>query len=141
MPVIAAFLLLAAGTDPVGDCRALTVAKQAGERVNASDTVIVPCLAASKDQDVSLWFDRKAGAALARSAMPAGQPLGHAYFPSEPVVHPGDKVSFSVSLGHVIISREVVAMQASYPGQKFFARAGDGAILVVPALSAQGGQP
>lgn len=136
MSAIAAFILSAAILQSA-DCRMLTSAKQAGGLVEASDTAIVPCPAAgkAKGQNVPLlWFDRKAGAIRARSAIAAGQMLGRAYFPAQPAVRPGDQISFTVSLGHVKISREVLALQPSLPGQKFFARTDDGAIIAVPSV-------
>lgn len=46
-------------------------------------------------------------------------------------VGPGDKLSFRVAIGGVIIEREVQALQPASPGEHLFVRDGDGNILSV----------
>lgn len=129
-----ATLLMAASLAHEGECRVLSVAKQVGDPVSAADTASVPCPAGIAREPGKLLFDRKMQIVRARDTILAGENLGHAYFPPAPSVRPGDLVSFTVHLGHTVISRKVVALQAAHAGERFFARAEDGAIFSVPQL-------
>jgi hypothetical protein len=136
------FLLAAAALGTDGPCRVLTVAKQAGQVVEVADTSPGLCATEvkAKAAEAKLVFDRRTSTVKARTALPVGEDLGRAYFPAAPRVRPGDHLTLAAHIGRVTIARDVVAMQPAKRGERFFARAEDGGIFVVPAMPTEANQ-
>jgi flagella basal body P-ring formation protein FlgA len=130
MVLIASLML--AGIDP-GECRVLTVAKQPSEEIFPADTAPEACQADGKPGAAWLVYDARNHVVRARSALPAGQDLGRVYFPPQPHIHAGERMVLNAHIGHVAISREVVALQDAGADQHVFVRDRDGQIFVIAA--------
>ena len=134
--MIAAIALLAASPGLPEGCRVLLVPKNAGEEVLLDDTMPAQCQASTggKREEALLVYDARRRILRTREALEGGQALGRVYFPNRPEVHAGDRFAVSAHVGHVVISRNVVAMQDADHGQRFFVRDPDGQIFVMPTI-------
>lgn len=128
------FLASAALPEAVEPCRVLINAKHAGEAVYAED--VEPAACPKRQPAAALRYDARHQQVQARSDLAPGTQLGRAFLPPRPAVAKGDKVVLTVAVGHVSISRGAEAVQSARVGQPFFARTGDGKIIVVPAIQA-----
>jgi len=137
--MIAAIALLAASPEQPGECRVLLVAKRAGEEVLMDDTAPAHCQASANGKPTAapLVYDTHRRTLRAREALEGGQALGHVYFPSRPEVRAGDRFALAAHVGHVVIARDVVAMQDAAHGQRFFVRDPDGQIFVMPVTQGE----
>jgi len=128
MPV----LLLLAAVAP-DDCAFVRAPVEAGVIVSKSDIVRGPC----PDEPVpaKLRYDARRGVAVARYSLIEGEPLGRVYLPSRPDVLPGDTVELVARIGHVVVRREMTALQAARARQRYFVRDLDGQVVLAPELA------
>lgn len=131
MGVLVLAALISSAQSPGLSCRAMAVARRAGEIVRVVDTVPEVCREASRIQP--LRYDVRRREALAAVDLEAGAYLGHVWFAPPVAVTAGDRVRISAKLGHVTLSREAVALQSARPGQPYFVRSDEGQIFVAPA--------
>jgi len=135
MLLSAALDLSVASPDAKGDCRVLLVPKQAGQDVELSDTAPAQCIGVPKGKRMAahLVYDVRKRVLRAGEPLAAGQDIGRVYFPPRPQVRAGDRIAFSVNVGHVTIERNVLALQDADRGQHVFVRDPDGQIFAIPA--------
>ena len=118
------------------ECRAMARPVAQWEVVAPGDTEAVAC---SDDAlTAKLGYDRRSGTVRARTPLVQGENIGRVWWPVRPQVLPGDKVRVLAKLGRVAVSREVTALQAAKPGQRFFAMGSDGKIFSAPPLRVEG---
>lgn len=129
MPV---FLLLAMVASADG-CAFARVPIEAGASVSESEIMRGPC----PDEKVpaKLRYDARRGVAIARFPLLEGEALGRVYLPPRPDVLPGDTVELVARIGHVVIRREMTALQAARTSQRYFVRDLDGRVMVAPRLA------
>lgn len=134
--ILATMALSAVSSQSAGECRVLLVPKRAAEEVVLADTALGPCQALLHGRlaQTRLVYDARRRILRAREALAVGQDLGRVYFPPRPEVRAGDHFALAAHVGHVVISRDVVAMQDADRGQRFFVRDPDGQIFVIPAI-------
>lgn len=128
-------ILAGAAAEPAlaAQCRVLVAAKHSGEAVYADDAAAAPC--SGRRIRPALRYDVRRKAAIARADLDTGTELGRVYLPRRPAVGAGEQVRITAAVGHVLISRDAVALQPANAGQRFFARLADGTIFVAPAAA------
>lgn len=127
-------IMLAASSTPSDEaCRAMASAVAAGSVVDADNTRVVPC--GDESRSGKLRYDSRAGVVRARRALVAGEALGRSWLPARPHLLPGDMVSITAKIGNAFVSREFVALQAAYPGKRFFVTSAEGAIFAAPKIN------
>lgn len=127
MPI---FLLLAAAAD---DCAFTRVSLASGAIVSENDILRGPC--SDETVPAKLRYDARRGVAIARFPLAEGEPLGRVYLPSRPDILPGDVVALVARIGHVVVKREMTALQAARTHQRYFVRDVDGQVVRAPELA------
>lgn len=128
---MAVFLLLTAMV--ADDCGFMRAPVPSGGIVSESDVLRGPCPADAVSP--RLRYDARRGVAVARYALMEGEALGRVYLPPRPDVLPGDTVALVARIGHVVVRREMTALQAARTNQRFFARDLDGQVILAPGLA------
>lgn len=117
---------------PRAACRVLLTAKHTGDPVFSEDAA--PAICPEQLPQPTLRYDPKSNLILAREDLAEGSQLGLAYLPDRPAVAAGENVQITARIGHVEVSRTVVALQSADAGQRFFARSADGTVFVAPPV-------
>jgi flagella basal body P-ring formation protein FlgA len=128
MPV---FLLLAAVA--VDGCAFARAPVEMGAIISESDIMRGPC----PDEPVpaKLRYDVRRGVAVARYPLLKSEALGRVYLPPRPEVLPGDRVELVARIGHIVVRREMTALQVARTSQRYFVRDSDGQVVLAPKLA------
>ncbi len=119
-------------------CRVMRAAVEAGGIVDLSNTEPGACPADQAKPRVR--YDMAARVARAKGAMPAREAIGRVYLPARPLVEVGSRLVITAMVGPVRVSRQVTALQAARPGQRFFVRDEQGKIFAAPPLTEEATQ-
>ena len=128
--VASALLLLAAVTTV--DCGYMRVAVPPGAIVSEAEISRDSCQVEAAP--AKLRYDARRGVAIARYALKEGEALGRVYLPPRPDILPGDSVSLTARIGHVIVRRDMTALQTARSNQRFFVRDEEGHVVLAPEL-------
>lgn len=130
MPVL---LLLLLASVAVEDCGFMRVDVPAGAIVSEAEIVRGSCPADAVP--AKLRYDGRRGVAVARHALTEGEALGRVYLPRRPDVLPGDSVALVARIGHVVVRRDMTALQTARANQRYFVRDEEGQVLLAPELA------
>ena len=109
-------------------CRALGVARRAGEQMVDADLSPAPCTGAPVK---SLQYVSRGRQLVAARDLPAGSYLGRIAAPPVVAVKRGDDLRLVSRMGSVTIERAVTAMQVGRAGKPVFVRDSDGEVFAV----------
>lgn len=113
------------------DCSELNAASPLGAPIFNNDVSAVPCQ--SDKLRAALAYDRGSGLVRAAADLSAGEYLGQLRLPDPHFADSGDTLDLQISIGPVVIKREVRALQpvSGREGRSFVADA-EGDVLLVP---------